>query len=76
MTQAWNLITTFQLIALIYGTGDGRKVEVTQFQEYRKEEVYGEVLYKFTNIQKQKPKKHIFQIKMTTSFIWQKVVYT
>lgn len=48
----------------------------TEFQENRKEEVYGEVLYKFTNIQKQKQKKHIFQIKMTTSFIWQKVVYT
>lgn len=47
----------------------------TQFQENRKEEVYGEVLYKFTNIQKQKQKKHIFEIKMTT-FIWQKVVYT
>lgn len=57
MTQDGNLITIVQLIALIYRAGGGRKAEMIQFQENRKEEVCGEVLYKFTNIQKQNQKK-------------------
>lgn len=49
-----------------------------QFQENRKEEVCGEVLYKFTNIQKQKQKKkaHLSNENDCFFFISGKKLYT
>lgn len=77
VTQAWNLITTFQLIALIYGTGDGRKVEVTHsFKRTGRKRCMERFSISLQIYKNKTKKKHIFQIKMTTSFIWQKVVYT
>lgn len=54
-----------------WGWEEGRGDE--RFKENRKEEVCGKVLYKFTNIQKQKA--HLSN-KNDYIFIWQKIVYT